>query len=67
MCRHLLEIAKRRLLLPIDVQLVVREFTTMLSKLRIEKYSSASNRFLTVRNWRYVIGSSQHDVLTALF
>ena len=40
-CRHLLEITKRLLLFPSICNCLSAELTTMLSKLRIEKYSSA--------------------------
>ena len=61
-CRHLLDITKRRLLFPSICNCLSASWQQCCQKLRIEKYSSASNWFLTVREWRYVIGSSQAAV-----
>lgn len=46
----------------INVQLFVSELTTMLLKTKNWKYSCASKWSLTVREWRYVLGSGQSAV-----
>jgi hypothetical protein len=61
-CQHLLEITKRLLLSPSICNCLSAELTTMLSKLRIEKYASAWTGSWQWEN-RYVIGSSQPAVL----
>ncbi len=61
-CQHLLDITKRHLLFPSICNCLSASWQQCCRKLRIEKYSSASNWFLTVREWWYVIGSSQAAV-----
>jgi hypothetical protein len=66
-CRYLLEIVQRRLLFPSICDWLSASWQQCWWKLWIEKSSSASNWFLTVREWQYVLGSAKSADLTALF